>query len=82
MKSPDSALPNPRFCTCCGRALVDPTGYPVHIGVQVPGVFDGVLYYMCQHCGFAFPRDFGPYKHRQQLSEEHAQRANDQLVKR
>lgn len=37
------------------------THYSRLIGVEVRGVYDGILYWMCPDCGFAFHRFAEPY---------------------
>ena len=33
--------------------------YSKVIGVEIPGVYDGVLYWECPYCWYAWPRVFG-----------------------
>lgn len=37
----------------------DATHYSRVIGVNIRGEYDGVLYWTCPDCGFAWPRQFG-----------------------
>lgn len=30
--------------------------YTEHVGVEIPAVYDGVLYWYCPHSGLAWPR--------------------------
>jgi hypothetical protein len=39
----------------CPNCKADPTNW---IGVEIPGVYDGVLYWQCQRCGSGMPRAF------------------------
>jgi transposase-like protein len=44
-------------------------------GVEVRGIYDGVLFWVCESCGSAFPRDHGfPYRNIQ--SEIYAEKYN------
>lgn len=45
------------------------------MGFEVRGVYDGVLWWECGSCGWAFPRDFGPGR-RSDLSRKYADERN------
>ena len=48
----------------------DSTHWRREIGCEVPGVYDGVLYWMCPDCEMAWPRWFGT-DHRARESNRH-----------
>jgi hypothetical protein len=43
-------------CEGCGADLDPPNAV---FGVEIPEVYDGVLYWACASCDYAFPRQFG-----------------------
>lgn len=46
------------------------------MGHEVPEIYDGILYWSCMGCGFAWPRDWEtPY--RKVMAQVYAQRHND-----
>lgn len=51
------------------------THYSRIVGVEVPGVYDGVLYWVCPDCGHAWAREFG-IASRDRQSEEAAAYSN------
>jgi hypothetical protein len=57
----------------CANCKADLTsgGYSRVIGVEIRGVYDGILYWECPDCGFAWARVFG-YSHLDEQSEEAA----------
>lgn len=46
------------------------------MGYQVRGIYDGVLYWECLACGWAWPRDFGDWERRNAAAREHADAHN------
>lgn len=62
---------------------VEPDGCPecafaAYVGYEVPGVYDGVLYWVCPECGHAFPRWVGEESQRMvQLSKRYADAHNE-----
>lgn len=40
-------------------------------GHEVPGVYDGILYWHCTACGHVWPRDFGSWVGLQRLADAH-----------
>ena len=67
---------------------VEPDGCPEcsfeeYVGYEVPGVYDGVLYWVCPSCGHAFPRWVGPMDQRMvQLSKKYADEHNERQKER
>lgn len=66
-------------CGQCGQDLRYVEGgrpYSRAIGFEVDGVYDGVLYWACPFCGFAWPREFGSvtlnYKSQQAVDDVNA----------
>ena len=55
------------------------THYRRNIGVEVPGVYDGVLYWQCPDCGRAWVRNFGDYDRLNTLSAEYVERHNKEV---
>lgn len=55
-------------CPDCGRSNL--------AGVEVRNVYDGVLYWLCEQCDYAIPRDFTSAHRLRQLSIEYADRYN------
>ena len=49
------------------------------VGIEVPGEYDGTLYYVCPDCGRAIPRDFGPRRQLSLSSLAHAERVNARI---
>lgn len=45
-------------CANCQANLIE-GGHSRVIGVEIQGVYDGVLYWQCPDCGFAWGRVFG-----------------------
>jgi len=41
-------------------------------GVIQSDIYGGVLFWVCLHCTHAFPRDFGVWKNRQEVSNDAA----------
>ena len=39
------------------------------LGVEVPGVYDGVLYWVCDACGVAWARDWTGFGSRQAVAD-------------
>lgn len=56
----------PPACPNCGADLTAPGGYFRVIGVEVRGVYDGVLHWLCPDCGHTWHRwpDGHPYRQR------------------
>lgn len=52
------------------------TGGNLIYGVIDSDVYDGVLHWVCLHCGTAFPRNFGDYKNRQEVSDDRVREYN------
>lgn len=48
------------------------------LGHEVPGIYDGVLFWSCMSCGRAWSRDWTGYGRRQQIADEYVQQFNDQ----
>jgi hypothetical protein len=46
------------------------------VGIEVRGVYDGVLYWVCETCNTAFPRNWEGYGRRKDICEEHVARHN------
>lgn len=61
---------NTVFCPTCGG------DGNLLVGQIDTDVYDGVLYWICMHCGIAFPRDFGSWKNRQEVSSAAAREYN------
>jgi len=63
-----------------GRCYCRPYGSATHfrreIGHEVPGVYDGVLFWHCPECGWAWPRFVATSTTLGQKSAEHADRWN------
>lgn len=50
--------------------------------MEIPGVYDGVLYWFCPVCGYAWARDFGNWSPaRTAKSEEYAERHNKKRLR-
>ena len=58
-------------CFECHSVLNKPDGTSRVIGNEIWGVYDGVLYWSCPDCGYAWVRVFG-YPARDELSEKYA----------
>ncbi len=59
---------HPDNCPGCGTNLLGAEiperpgeHYRREIGMEIPGVYDGVLYWFCPACSFAWPRIFSAY---------------------
>lgn len=48
------------------------------LGIEVRGVYDGVLFWVCQVCGRAFPRNWQMSQYRAEKAKEYADRWNNQ----
>jgi len=50
---------NPKNCPICDISLCDPNGPPfkLEIGIEIRGMYDGVLYYKCPKCEGTWGRD-------------------------
>lgn len=69
-----------RYGRCYCLPYGDATHFRREVGIQVSGVYDGVLYWSCPDCGLAWPRDFGVGTRLQRLSEEFALRVNAEVA--
>lgn len=64
-------------CEHCGVSLLaepvaaDEVHYMRQVGFEVPGVYDGILFWACPDCFYAWPREFG-IPSRDRLSVQHA----------
>jgi rubredoxin len=58
-------------CPECGSDAVS--------GWEISGVYDGILFWVCLACDFAYPRDFGDWKTRQAQSNSYASQYNEQV---
>ena len=58
-KSGNEIYENPHFCPHCHTDLRSPDGPPYkrEIGIEIPSIYDGVLYYECPSCRKAWERD-------------------------
>lgn len=46
------------------------------VGHEIQGVFDGVLYWSCEDCGLAVPREFSPGDRLRDLSRQYVTQHN------
>ena len=55
-----------------------PRYYSRLVGVEVPGVYDGVLHWQCPDCGAAWHRWYGdgPYNYVRPMAQPYIDRAN------
>lgn len=51
--------------------------YRREIGVEIWGVYDGVLFWQCPDCGFAWARYFGAAVNLNRMSEQYAREHNE-----
>jgi len=66
-------MSDPR-CPECGSDIV--------CGWEIPGVYDGILFWVCMACDTAYPRDFEDWKTRQAQSNNYANDYNDGKLRR
>ena len=52
-------------------------GDPDYVGHEVLGVYDGVLYWVCTKCNYAWPRFTDKRQRLSQLSKEYADEHNE-----
>jgi hypothetical protein len=57
----------------CPHCFTDPANW---VGVEIRGVYDGVLYWECMRCHRATPRHFPTGSRHRQHSERFAERHN------
>lgn len=50
------------------------------IGVEIRGVYDGVLFWVCEACRVAMPRDWGSWEDMQAKSDHYAEGHNALLA--
>ena len=55
------------------------THYRRNIGVEVPGIYDGILYWQCPDCLLAWVRNFGRGDRLDALSAECVERHNKEV---
>lgn len=48
-----------------------------HLGHEVQGVYDGVLFWSCTSCGRAWSRDWSDRPRIQQIADEYVRQLND-----
>lgn len=65
-------------CPHCQCSLIGKDGYQRAIGIQIWGVYDGVLYWECPDCGWAWPREFG-IERRDRQSQHYVEESNARL---
>ena len=68
-------------CPSCGASLTGAVGPDVPpttrmIGVQIPRLYDGVLFWTCPRCGWAWPRTFPNQPQRAEMSRVYADQHN------
>lgn len=67
---------NPAICPECGNA--DPERVT---GLEVQGVYDGVLYWACGECRHAWPRwTHEEHRTRAELAEKYANKHNERIA--
>lgn len=74
---------DPKICPACqGDLTYVESGetYSRAFGVNIPGLYDGCLYWMCPFCGHAWHR-FNLGDMRYQLAEPHIRQANERNPK-
>lgn len=67
----DERLPEPCHCH-----LTDPYKNPSVIGIEISGVYDGMLFWWCEDCGRAFHR-FSETDYRQSRAQPYVERWNE-----
>lgn len=46
-------------------------------GIEVPGVYDGVLFWICDVCDVAWSRDWTGFGRRQEVADRHVREHNE-----